>query len=169
MAKRTAEERFWEKVNRDGPIPEQHPELGPCWVWTAGTFKHRNGYGQFQVGTSRRNPKPPVYAHRFAWELTNGPIPGGLWALHHCDNPPCVKPIADSLGPSHLFLGTQHDNMLDCAIKGRNGWAKINAETARAVKDLTAAGMGRQQIADELDISAVIVKAIRAGKTWRHA
>lgn len=28
------EERFWAKVNKDGPIPEHRPELGPCWVWT---------------------------------------------------------------------------------------------------------------------------------------
>lgn len=29
--------RFWEKVNKDGPIPEHQPELGPCWEWTGAT------------------------------------------------------------------------------------------------------------------------------------
>jgi hypothetical protein len=26
-------ERFWAKVNKDGPIPEHCSELGKCWVW----------------------------------------------------------------------------------------------------------------------------------------
>lgn len=161
MAKRTAEERFWEKVNRDGPIPEHCPELGPCWVWTAGVFKYRNGYGQFQAGHSRKNPVPPVYAHRFSWVLHHGPVPAGLWVLHRCDNPPCVR-------PEHLFLGTQADNAADMARKGR-GTARITVEIVRAVKDWSATGMSRQQIADELGITVTIVKSIRAGKTWRHA
>jgi hypothetical protein len=168
MTKRTPEERFWEKVDRNGPIPKHRPELGPCWVWTAGTFKYRGGYGQFQAGTSRQNPKPPVYAHRFAWVLCNGPIPDGLRALHHCDNPPCVKPIADAFGPSHLFLGTQADNAADMARKGR-GTGSITAEVARTIKDWSATGMPRQQIADELGVTVPIIKRIRAGKTWRHA
>jgi hypothetical protein len=25
-------ERFWVKVNKDGPVPVHCPELGPCWV-----------------------------------------------------------------------------------------------------------------------------------------
>lgn len=30
------EPKFWEKVNKHGPVPEHCPELGPCWIWTAG-------------------------------------------------------------------------------------------------------------------------------------
>lgn len=35
---KTPEERFWEKVNKDGP--------NGCWVWTAGTTR---GYGAFEI------------------------------------------------------------------------------------------------------------------------
>jgi hypothetical protein len=41
-----------------------------------------------------------------------GPIPDDMGICHRCDTPPCVN-------PDHLFLGTQKDNMADCAAKGR--------------------------------------------------
>lgn len=95
-------ERFWSKVER---IP-----FHTCWEWTgslAGT-----GYGSISWhGRQMR-------AHRLAWQLTYGPIPKGTGAhgtcvLHRCDNPPCVR-------PEHLFLGTNHENVLDCIAKGRS-------------------------------------------------
>jgi hypothetical protein len=52
------------------------------------------------------------YAHRFSWEMHFGPIPKGLRVLHSCDTPLCIR-------PDHLFLGTQLDNMRDCAKKNR--------------------------------------------------
>ncbi len=63
-------------------------------------------YGQFSIGQQN------VSAHRFSWTLANGPIPDGLFVLHRCDNPPCVR-------PDHLFLGTQLDNRRDCVQKIR--------------------------------------------------
>ena len=59
MAKRTAEERFWAKVDRRGP--------DECWIWTA--YRDPDGYGQF--GLNGRNVK----AHRYAYEQLVGPIP----------------------------------------------------------------------------------------------
>lgn len=90
----TTTERFWSKVDR----------TGDCWTWT-GTRKE-GGYGQFHYGGKTTK------AHRVAWILTSGAIPDGMCVLHHCDNPPCVR-------PEHLFLGTLSDNMQDCAAKGR--------------------------------------------------
>jgi hypothetical protein len=94
--------RFWSKVNKDGPV--LRPELGPCWEWTASLVT--GGYGGFSV--RRRQTR----AHRYSWEETNGPVPSGLFVLHRCDNPPCVR-------PSHLFLGTIQDNVDDMMAKGR--------------------------------------------------
>jgi hypothetical protein len=61
------EARFWAKVNKDGPVPAHRSELGPCWLWTAGT----NGrYGLFRLWTDMRAP-----AHRVAWFLEYGDWP----------------------------------------------------------------------------------------------
>ena len=76
-----------------------------CWEWQGGRFI--KGYGQ----CGSKNPRDRV-AHRRAWKILVGPIPDGLEVLHKCDNPPCVR-------PSHLFLGTQKDNMQDCIKKNR--------------------------------------------------
>ena len=51
-------------------------------------------------------------SHRFVYEHLVGEIPTGLQVLHSCDNRRCIN-------PKHLFLGTQHDNVLDMISKGR--------------------------------------------------
>lgn len=94
-----------------------------CWEWTA--FKDRDGYGR----TSIQNVA--ISAHRVAYVLENGPIPVGMSVLHRCDNPGCVR-------SSHLFLGTQSDNMRDRFQKGRYKTKNQDA-TPRGVGDLSAA------------------------------
>ena len=105
---KTIEERFWSKVNKNGPIISV--DLGPCWIWTGarnGTGKDR--YGIFKFDT---NPDRKMFAHRFAWFLATGGWPYPC-ALHHCDNPLCVR-------FDHLWEGTHTDNRQDCIAKGRN-------------------------------------------------
>ena len=102
---RDAAVRFWEKVDKlSGPIVRAR--LGRCWVWTASKHK-RGGYGMFRASCERRTLK----AHRVAWQLVNGD-PGVLHVLHKCDNAVCVR-------PSHLFLGTNAENIRDRMKKGR--------------------------------------------------
>lgn len=84
----TASQRFWAKVDKNGPVPQHAPELGPCWVWTASLF--RKGYGQFNLDS--RGPKRSCYAHRVAYYLVKGPIPENLELDHLCRNHRCVNP-----------------------------------------------------------------------------
>ena len=92
-------ERFWSKV-------EKTPT---CWNWTAS--KRAKGYGAF-VWADESGAIIQGRAHRFSWEIINGPIPAGLCILHRCDNPRCVN-------PEHLFIGTKADNNADMLAKGR--------------------------------------------------
>jgi hypothetical protein len=110
--------RFWPKVNRSGPVTR--PGLGPCWVWLAGTDK--DGYGKFAIHAPAgfRPKQKHVRAHRLLLEIELGPLPPMLVSLHACDNPPCVKTVADEFGPAHLRPGTQAENLRDSISKGRS-------------------------------------------------
>ena len=89
-------ERFWPKVRKaDGD---------GCWEWQASRMP--KGYGRLGISGVM------VLAHRVSYELNIGPIQAGLFVLHKCDNPSCVR-------PDHLFLGTQADNVHDAKAKGR--------------------------------------------------
>lgn len=79
--------RFWQKVNKSGPIPERCPELGPCWVWASPDPE--SGYGRFW-GTWRSEPKYTL-AHRYSFELHGGVIPDGMVIDHLCRNRSCVN------------------------------------------------------------------------------
>lgn len=81
-----------------------------CWEWTGA--RTPDGYGQAyrQLQKGVKNTK---LAHRLVYMLLRGPIPPGLFACHHCDNPPCVN-------PDHIFLGDFTANSRDCVRKKRH-------------------------------------------------
>lgn len=82
-------QRFWPKVDKNGPIPDHSPELGPCWIWL-GNVTH-DGYGLFYLGRidgQDHNIRP----HRFAYLTLVGPIADGLELDHLCRTPLCVRP-----------------------------------------------------------------------------
>lgn|SRR3990167_1209066 len=98
------EKRFWRNVKK----------TSSCWMWTSST--NDKGYGQTTI-TRKHKVHQNVSAHRMAYELTYGSIPGNQYVLHQCDNPPCVK-------PDHLYLGTAQDNINDCVRKNRNSFGE---------------------------------------------
>jgi hypothetical protein len=95
----TEEERFWPRVNKEGGIPAYNPQLGHCWVWTAG--KDNNGYGRFHLRQSNRT----AYAHIWAYKKIVGEIPDGLELDHLCRNPSCCN-------PKHLEPVTHYENFI---------------------------------------------------------
>jgi hypothetical protein len=83
---RTREERFWEKVYKRGPVPDQRPELGRCWLWIAG-INGGTGYGMFSIRHGQM-----MDAHRFSYLLAHGAIPEGHDVHHLCYVRRCVRP-----------------------------------------------------------------------------
>jgi DNA-directed RNA polymerase subunit RPC12/RpoP len=105
------EERFWPKVDRNGPAPDYAPHLGPCWPWMGRCDKH--GYGRFTVQGRERS------AHCVAYELARGPIEGGkeldhLCRVRHCCNWAHLEPVPHRINslrgfsPSAIFARRTH-------------------------------------------------------------
>ena len=108
MTTGTIRDRFDESYKTD-------PDTG-CWEWTAGRAGGKHRYGAIK----HKGRVAP--AHRISYMIHVGKIGDGLQVLHRCDNPGCVN-------PSHLFLGSQKDNMTDMASEHRRG---LQNEIARA-------------------------------------
>lgn len=82
---RTLAVRFWEKVNKDGPI---HPELGtPCWLWTGG-LKDEKPTQHGQIWDSGK-VRP---AHQVSLQLHGVEIDKSKVIDHICREPICVNP-----------------------------------------------------------------------------
>jgi hypothetical protein len=145
-----------------------------CWIWI-GT-KNPNGYGTLHSGSFSR----PLLAHRLVWEQVHGPIQKGFCVLHRCDVRACVN-------PSHLFLGSQADNIADAKMKGRlrykrhvgmtNGCAKISDDDVRAIRGAYWAARGGHKqvpsgkllaIAKQHHLTVNMIQKIAKHEAWRH-
>jgi hypothetical protein len=152
MGKRiTLEERFW-----------KHVLFGDtCWEWVGCLYE--GGYGMIRVDNRNRR------AHRIAWLLTYGEIPAGQLVCHKCDNPPCVR-------PSHLFLGTDADNMRDKRLKGRarwhrghaNGMAKLTDALVSDIRNGSVSGLSYRALARVYGLHYTTVGEIVRRKIWAH-
>lgn len=145
---RPVEERFMQQVLVDDG----------CWEW--GATRSRAGYGVIQESGRLRK-----FAHRLSYEIFVGD-PTGMSVCHHCDNPGCVK-------PSHLFLGTQADNMRDMRGKGRaargerNGMAKLTRAEVKRIRELANDGaLSQRQIGNRFGVHQQTVSRIKLGLRW---
>ena len=148
----TFTDRFTAKVT-----PE--PTTG-CSLWTGASTR---GYGRVRRdGRLHR-------AHRVAYELFVGPIPGGMNVLHRCDTPACVN-------PDHLFLGTPADRVRNRDEKGRaakqagglNGNARLTEDDVRAIRARCAASETQASLAREYSVSKTTISLIARRVTWKH-
>lgn len=142
--------RFWDSVDRNGE----------CWNWKKALFK-TTGYGAFRTRRNGLIASKTVTAHRFAWRLTFGDIPVGLFVCHICDNRRCCN-------PSHLFIGTPADNVMDMAIKGRHHRGKTSQSRALLVMELRRQGKSAAQIAERTGMDKSNVYYICKGQTFRY-
>lgn len=99
MRKTTLAEKFWSKINKNGPVPIYNPTLGPCWIWNGA--KLANGYGRLTINDGRK----AFLAHRISYELNVGRIPEKLQIDHLCRVRNCVN-------PGHLEAVTCRINLL---------------------------------------------------------
>ncbi len=127
-----AAKRFWSSVDKSGPVPQHLPELGPCWIWTAG--KHQgSGYGKANLH------RKIVLAHRLAFAIKNGPILPGVDVLHRCDNRECVR-------PEHLFLGNALTNARDRDAKGRSAAGERHGRYTKPESNAVGERNGRAKL-----------------------
>lgn len=116
-------ERFWSHVDKKS--------TDECWNWKNGLTS--DGYGKFKAKYKT------LIASRVAYYLTYGEYDKSLLVCHKCDNPKCCN-------PKHLFLGTNKDNLQDCAKKGHlrgmpNGRKLLNVHTGEIYYSVREAKM----------------------------
>jgi hypothetical protein len=150
-------------------------EAKSCWNWNGHGI---GGYGRIRIAGLM------ILTHRVAYFIATGKDPGEMKVCHTCDNPKCCN-------PSHLFLGTQVDNVADCIRKGRlrrssgdRHMSKTHPETLRRgenhpdakvtesdVREIRAIPYKHglyQQLSHQYGINPSAIKAIRDRKTWKH-
>lgn len=133
-----------------------------CRVWTGSVDRY--GYGRITI-----RPRGVLTAHRVAWELAHGQIPGGMVVRHTCDNPPCIR-------IEHLELGTVSDNNNDRVSRGRsasasgehNGYSKLTEQDVRDIRIRAKSGETQRSLADAYGVKQSNVSQIVRRVTWAH-
>ena len=137
-----------------------HYRVSPsgCWEWLRAKV-----YGYGEITVNYKNWR----AHRLSYTIFRGPIPPGMMVCHSCDNHACVN-------PSHLWLGTQADNIQDAINKGRqvrgetHGEAKLTPEQVRYCRQAARAGVPSKDLAHQFGVVYMTIYRIVTGRSWRH-
>jgi hypothetical protein len=125
-------------------LPPDHPELGPCWLWTSPGSA--GGYGSFYFRSKQ------WLAHRASYTILVGEIPAGLTIDHLCSVRSCVR-------PQHLEAVTLLEN-----LRRANVWRR----RAEAQKALTHCPHGHPYSGENLGVRKDGTRSCRASAR-RHA
>lgn len=142
-----------------------HKTATGCWLWTKS--RSHNGYGRFALGGGK-----DARAHRISYAVFVGPIPPKIDVCHQCDVRACVN-------PTHLFLGTRSENILDAASKGRvsrdhqfkgsaHPSAKLTEDDIPEILQRLAEGHTKASIARAYGVTARVILLIARGLLWTH-
>lgn len=163
---RPTEPRFWDKVDKNGPIHPYDPELGNCWIWTAAR-NEEGKYGVFYLNGRL------VTAHRAAYQMATGEtLTSEDLVCHSCDNPPCVR-------SDHLHKGDLLSNVQETISRGRNRWgahpgaengrAKLSVEQVSAIREqYDRGGISQSYLAKAFGVEQTTISSIIRRKLWAH-
>lgn len=134
---------------RNNPhLSYQVDEITGCWNWIR--YTGSDGYGRLRIGGGKRIP-----AHRYFYELENGPIAAELQVDHLCHNRACVN-------PGHLEPVTQAENIR----RGDN--TKISRRELKAIRLWAQIpGVTQKSISEAYGISQQQVSNIICGRKWK--
>jgi hypothetical protein len=90
--------QFFARVNKDGPVSEYCPDLGPCWIWT-GSIVRQDGYGRLTFDGRTQT------AQRASCRVHGIDVPEGMQVDHLCRVHLCVN-------PDHFDIVTAQENVL---------------------------------------------------------
>lgn len=145
----------------DYPAPTELPRwLGICRLWQGAI--DRDGYGvlteQSVLDGKRTHPHRKKRAHRWVWEMANGPIPPGLVVRHKCDNRLCFR-------LTHLELGTVAENNADTAQRKHAGpTLSFPPSQVQMIHELHEAGWTYERIQRERLPDRAVSSIKRVGK-----
>jgi hypothetical protein len=142
-----------------------------CWIFTGAI----NDFGYGIVGTGARG-QPNDRAHRITYRHFVGEIPSGMFVCHECDVPSCCN-------PSHLFLGTNQDNVNDMMRKGRNSrpprnphvvgsvhpLSKLTEEQAVLIRQMYANGELQKNIAKQFGVVHQTISKVVRNMRYKNA
>ena len=136
--KRRLEEK--RAVNRNG-----------CWLWKGSM--NSDGYGSISINKKLHGVhRASMYIYR------NVSLEHCKSVLHKCD-------VRNCFNPSHLYLGSQRDNVRDCVKRGRMK-TRLSIQDVRKIRRLLKTGMKQKEIGNQFGVRQGKISAIKTGRNW---
>lgn len=140
-----------------------------CWEWQGCLA---SGYGMlFVTHTMNGITRRWIGAHRYSLmlNLDISTLEFRQKVCHTCDNPSCVN-------PSHLYLGTNQQNMLDAVARGlsnnvngeQHGRSVLKKEQVLQIRSLVYEGYTHRRLAKMFNVSSGCISDILSGRRWNH-